>query len=85
MMIALFTFIGTGALKDRAIAPATCGEAIDVPEMVLIAVFLPIHADVIFTPGAIMSTHGPVLLKEARVSALVLAATVMAAGTREGE
>ena len=66
-------------------APATCGEAIDVPEIVVVAELLPIQADVMPTPGAIMSTQDPVLLNEATKSPLVLAATVIAFETRAGE
>jgi len=39
--------------------PATCGEAIDVPLIVLVAVLLSIHNDRMFSPGAKMSTHEP--------------------------
>jgi hypothetical protein len=45
--------------KVSAANPATCGLAIDVPEMVLVAVVDPIHADAIDTPGANTSTHDP--------------------------
>ena len=77
--------IDTDALSERAMAPATCGEAIDVPEIVVVAELLPIQADVMPAPGAIMSTQDPVLLNEATESVLVLAATVIAFGTRAGE
>jgi hypothetical protein len=42
-----------------AAKPATCGLAIDVPEMVLVAVVDPNHAEIIDTPGANTSTHDP--------------------------
>ena len=43
----------------RAAAPATCGDAMLVPEMVLVAVSLVYHADVVPTPGANRSTQEP--------------------------
>jgi hypothetical protein len=55
-----------------------------VPEMVLVAVSLVCHADVVPTPGANKSTQEPKLEKEARVSEESEAATVMAAGARAG-
>ena len=39
-------------LKRTATAPATCGQAIEVPEMVLVAESEPIHAEVMLLPGA---------------------------------
>ena len=45
--------------KSAAIAPATCGAAIEVPEMVAVAVAPPIHAEVIAEPGAYKSVHSP--------------------------
>jgi hypothetical protein len=39
-------------LRSCATAPETCGQAIDVPEIVLIAVSLVGHAAVIELPGA---------------------------------
>lgn len=51
-----FTSAGDGTVDWRlrylAATPATWGEAIDVPEMVLIPPSS--HVDVIFTPGAII-------------------------------
>jgi hypothetical protein len=38
--------------RNLAAAPVTCGVAIDVPLMVLVAVLLVIHADVMLEPGA---------------------------------
>jgi hypothetical protein len=46
-------------LMTRAAAPATCGDAMLVPEMVLVAVSLVYHADVVPTPGANRSTQEP--------------------------
>ena len=56
----------------------------DVPEIVLVAVVLPIHALVTSRPGANISTTAPKLEKEARASAIVEAPMVLAVGTREG-
>jgi hypothetical protein len=53
---------------NNAARPATCGDAIDVPEMVFDAVSLVFHAEVMLTPGAKTSTHGPQSEKEARTS-----------------
>ncbi len=63
-------------------APAACGEAIDVPLIVLVAVVPVCQAPVMPCPGAITSTQLPRLEDDAKASALVLAATVSAAGTR---
>jgi hypothetical protein len=56
--IALLEMPGN-AWARRAARPATCGEAIDVPEMVRVADEPPIHADVMLVPGAQRSTHEP--------------------------
>ena len=40
------------APRTSAAAPATCGEAIDVPLIVLVALGPPIQADVMLEPGA---------------------------------
>jgi len=65
--------------------PATCGDAIDVPLIVLVAVSLVLHALVMSSPGAKTSTQVPKLEKEERRSsssvplwATVVAPTVMA-------
>jgi len=72
--------------SSSAAAPLTCGAAIEVPLIVLTAVFeLPIQEEVMFTPGAEISTQLPVLLNEANASLLSVAPTVIAAGAREGE
>src|SRR5438046_1951960 len=73
------------AESTRAEAPVTCGVAIEVPLIVFVAVSLVSHDDVMFTPGAKMSTHVPKLEKEARLSLMSVAPTVMAPGTRAGE
>ena len=38
--------------QSNATTPATCGDAIEVPLIVLVAVFEVCHADVIDEPGA---------------------------------
>src|SRR5439155_4196684 len=73
------------AASTRAESPVTCGVAIEVPLIVFVAVSLVIHDEVMFTPGAKMSTHVPKLEKEARLSLMSVAPTVMAPGTRAGE
>jgi hypothetical protein len=72
-------------LAKYATRPATCGVAVDVPESVLVAVGLPIHALIIFWPAAKISTTEPKLLVLAFVSEIVIAPTVMADGARAGE
>ena len=47
------------AFNAKAAIPATCGLAIEVPLMVLLAVALVYQADVILEPGANTSTHEP--------------------------
>ena len=47
------------ALSANAATPATCGEAIDVPEIVLVALFDVYQEEVMFEPGANTSTHEP--------------------------
>jgi hypothetical protein len=71
--------------KYRATTPATCGAAIDVPDIDVIAVFEEIPADVIDWPGANKSTHVPQLENDARESIKFDAATVMALGALAGE
>jgi hypothetical protein len=45
--------------RYSAAAPTTCGVAIDVPEMVFVAVALVYHDEVMPTPGPKMSTQVP--------------------------
>ncbi len=71
-------------VTKRASAPATCGLAIEVP-LIVLAVFVPNHVEVISLPGAKRSTQLPKLEYEARTSRIVVAATVMASVTRAGE
>ena len=56
--IALFEMPGN-AWASRAARPATCGVAIDVPEIVRVADEPPTQGDVMFVPGAQRSTHDP--------------------------
>src|SRR5262249_37712653 len=53
--------------------------------MVFVAVSLVAHADVMFWPGAKMSTTLPKFENDARASLIVLAPTVIAAETRAGD
>ena len=88
LMIADVTVAGEAVgfvSRNNAATPATCGEAIDVPEIVLVAVSLVLHADVMLLPGAKMSTHVPKLENEERASLIVVEPTVMALGARAGE
>src|SRR5438132_1428002 len=68
-----------------AATPTTCGVAIEVPLIVLVAVSLVFQDDVMPCPGAKMSTQVPKLENEARASVLVVAPTVIAWATRAGE
>lgn len=45
--------------STSAATPATCGDAMEVPLMLLVAVSLVFHADVIELPGAKMSRQDP--------------------------
>ncbi len=69
-------------MADRysAAAPTTCGVAIEVPLIVLVAVSLVFQAEVMFEPGAKMSRQVPKLENDARASVLVVAPTVIALG-----
>jgi len=73
------------ALSAKAAMPATCGEAIDVPEIVLVAVVEVDQAEVMFEPGANTSTHEPKLENEDRASTAVDEATVTAETSAAGE
>ena len=72
------------AARISAAAPATCGVAIDVPLIVLVAVSLVFQAEVMLSPGAKMSMQVPKLENEARASVFVGASTVIASATRAG-
>ena len=71
--------------KNRAATPATCGVAIEVPEIVFVAVSLVFQDEVMLEPGAKMSTHVPKLEKDERASVIVVDPTVIALGSRAGE
>jgi hypothetical protein len=71
--------------RYSAATPTTCGVAIDVPLIVLVAVALVYHADVMLEPGAKMSTQVPKLENEDRASVLVVEPTVIAGAARAGE
>ena len=71
--------------RYSAIAPATCGVAIEVPLIVFVAVSLVIHAEVMLEPGAKMSRHVPKFENDERASVLVVEPTVFAAATRAGD
>ena len=46
-----------------ATAPVTCGAAMEVPDMVRLAVDDEVPADVMYDPGAKISTHAPGLYR----------------------
>ena len=71
--------------RYSAATPATCGDAIEVPLMVLVAVVLVYQAEVIDEPGAKMSRQVPKLENDERASVLVVEPTVIADGARAGE
>ncbi len=54
--------------RSRAAMPATCGAAMEVPEIVFVAVSLDDHAAVTPEPGAKISVHVPKLEKLERAS-----------------
>jgi hypothetical protein len=57
----------------------------EVPEIVLVAKGLPIHADVMSTPGAKTASGAPKLENDAMTLLESTAPTVIAVGTRAGE
>jgi hypothetical protein len=57
----------------------------EVPEMVLVALVPPIHADVMAEPGANKCVHGPWLENVDLESLLSEAATEIASGVEAGE
>ena len=73
------------AASVTAAMPATCGDAIEVPDSTAVAVVEVYHAEVMLEPGAKTSTHEPKFEYEARASVDVVAPTVMALATRAGE
>jgi hypothetical protein len=88
LTIAFLTVAGEAVrlfCRNRAATPATCGVAIDVPLIVLVAVLLVNHAEVMLDPGAKMSTTLPKFENEERASLIVLDPTVIASVTRAGD
>src|SRR2546425_917656 len=71
--------------RSGAAAPATCGVAMDVPLMVFVDWSPVFQSDVVFTPGAKISTHGPKLENDAMLSLMSVAPTVSASGALAGE
>ena len=71
--------------RYNAAMPATCGDAIEVPDHVAVVVVPPIIDDVMLTPGANMSRHVPQLENDARASVEEVAPTVMAEAALEGD
>src|SRR5258705_329233 len=71
--------------KNSAATPATCGVAMEVPEIVLVAVSLVFHEDVMLEPGAKISTHVPKFENDERASVVVVEPTVIALATRAGD
>src|SRR6185503_4778777 len=71
--------------RYRAATPATCGVAIDVPLIVLVAVSLVFHVEVMLEPGAKTSTQVPKFENDERASVVVVDPTVSAVATRAGE
>src|ERR1044072_5626779 len=75
---------GLNCLKSAA-TPATCGEAIEVPLNVAVAVSELNHEDKIPEPGAKMSKHVPKLENDERASLVVVDPTVIALAARAGD
>ncbi|MDX6720335.1 MAG: hypothetical protein QOJ63_2589 [Solirubrobacteraceae bacterium] len=71
--------------RYSAATPATCGVAIDVPLIVLVAVSDVYQEDWMLDPGANRSTQVPKFENDERASVDVAAATVSALATRAGE
>ena len=88
LMMAAVTVAGEAVgfvSRNNAATPVTCGVAIDVPEIVLVAVSLVRHDDVMLLPGAKMSTHVPKFENEERASLVVVEPTVIAFAVRAGD
>ena len=71
--------------RNNAATPVTCGVAIDVPEIVFVAVSLVFHDDVMLLPGAKMSRQVPKFENDERASVVVVEPTVIALAVRAGE
>ena len=88
LMIAAATVAGEAVgfvSRNNAATPVTCGVAIDVPEIVFVAVSLVRQAEVMLLPGAKMSTQVPKFENEERASLVVVEPTVIAFAVRAGE
>ena len=88
LMMAAVTVAGDAVgfvSRNKAATPVTCGVAIEVPEIVLVAVSLVFHDDVMLLPGAKMSTQVPKFENEERASVIVVEPTVIALATRAGD
>ncbi len=72
------------ACRMRATAPVTCGEAIEVPLIVTVAVSSAYPADWMDEPGAKMSLHGRSSSRRRSSRRPPMLPTVMAASTRAG-
>jgi hypothetical protein len=68
-----------------ATTPATCGAAIDVPDLLEVEVGLVIAAEIMCTPGAKISTQEPRLENAAKSSVESVAPTVIADASLDGE
>ena len=66
-------------------APATCGDAIEVPLNVAVPVLLLCEADTMLEPGPNKSRQGPKFEYDARASLLSVAPTVNTVGSAAGE
>src|SRR5262245_48494437 len=76
--------------RYNAATPATCALAMEVPDITLLSVSLPIPADGMLLPGAKRSRQGPKFEAEGavnweRASLIAVAPTVSAPCTRAGE
>lgn len=71
--------------KAKAATPATCGAAIDVPDIVRVAVSDECPADTMLDPGANTSRQEPKFEKDDRSSLDVVDPTVIASGSPAGD
>ena len=71
--------------KNSAATPATCGVAIEVPEIVCVAVSLVLYDERMLEPGAKISTQDPKFENDERASVSAVDPTVIALATRAGE
>src|SRR4030095_3009972 len=71
--------------RNNAAMPVACGVASDVPEIVLFAVSLVFHDEVMLLPGAKRSRQVPKFENDERASVVVVDPTVIALATRAGD